>query len=1313
MNKRSRSVRTALKAGLSDLRARVEWFRLRLEKMPSPVRKVLRRTTFWSANTVLFVALVFSLVLVGAHLWLPTLVDRKPEIESYVGKAIGNPVSFERLTTFWDGINPGVFIEGFQVKSARTDEVAVRLRSVRLTLAWWPLLSGKIEIGSLLITEPNLVVERRPDGQFHVTGFDLDQPESNTPQEVTAWLFRQKELSISNGRMVWNDHRETGKKAPLVIERLNVLLRNNGDRHRIDFHAVFPKDLCADCRFSADIKGKSLTEPDWSGEIRATVRGLQVSQLPAIVRERLPAEIDGVLNIRAQSEWADGRPVRATGSFDIANARIPVPILAAAPPIRRISTSFRWSREGQESSLDLDQLQVGLTRPPVSAGRVRLRLDGRAVKIDADHLDVGDVAAWAMPSLAEGQLAAWLRSAKPEGWIDRLSATLEEKKEAEIDYQVQARLRNWSFAPHANIPGIGNFTGQLTADRSGGELEVDSRDLRLDLPQVFDKAVDVSRLTTRVRWSKEPDDLLVRVSAIDASSPAGHVNGDIELKVPVDSTLSPVIQLKLSGDRGNGKYTANFVPRILPEKLKQYLSQSVRGGTVTRASATLRGPIRNFPFRDGTGIFEVRAHVTNGAFEYLAGWEPITDIEADLFFTGKEMLIAGSRGQVRNIRVDQVVASIADFRAEDGASISVGIRGRGGLDEVLKVLANSGSPKIRSWVSPGLRAEGNGTFYLALHIPTHSPAEFRMDGEYHLTRNVLALPAEPLRFTDLHGIMGFGESGPRQGQVSGRFLSGDVSLESRVDEKGITQLRLEGGFPDSGLGELLGKKIGGYFSGNITWRGDVSLLPNSTEWRAALDLRKLQIALPAPLAKVRDEPLDVELRTLPGGSPVRMPLEIKAGARLNGRVDLERSGYGWEISRGRLGIGERAGPVSSQRGLHIGVRSASLNADEWWPLIRGDEDDRDGGVATAVSRLVAETEALELFGRPFGRIRADVRRYESGWRGDLDGEAAVGQFSVAMDRRVTPPDHAESGAVITLDLERLRIPGPGTSESKASVDPRALPEIHIRSRSFVSGARDFGSLELSGHPQSSGWRVDKLALVRPEANANIEGMWNIDRFGKQSSRFDLSVNSSNFGNTLAALGHGSEAVGGKLTLDAQWSWPDSPTGLDLEELSGEMSFKLSQGRLLRVEPGAGRVLGFFDIMTIPRYLTLDFSSLFGKGLSYNTIQSSLEIENGDAYTRNFEMNAPGANIDLNGKIGLATQTLDLDMGVTPKLMEELAITGGLIGGPAVGAAVAVLHTLVKKPLERNTRIPYKVKGSWQAPSVVRVEVAPEDSQPPP
>jgi uncharacterized protein YhdP len=160
--------------------------------------------------------------------------------------------------------------------------------------------------------------------------------------------------------------------------------------------------------------------------------------------------------------------------------------------------------------------------------------------------------------------------------------------------------------------------------------------------------------------------------------------------------------------------------------------------------------------------------------------------------------------------------------------------------------------------------------------------------------------------------------------------------------------------------------------------------------------------------------------------------------------------------------------------------------------------------------------------------------------------------------------------------------------------------------------------------------------------------------------------------------------------------------MELAALSGELSFKLTQGRLLKIEPGTGRLLGVLDFASLARYLSLDFTSLFGKGLTYNAIQGNLEIENGNAYTRNLSMRSSGADIDLSGRIGFGVRDVDLEMQVTPKLLEELAVTGTILGGPAVGAAVAVLHGLIKKPLEQSTRVKFTVTGTWDKPLVTRI-----------
>lgn len=1273
-------------------------------RLPVPVKRWLRRTTLWSANTAVVIALVFATLVVIAHLWLPTLTERKAEIEQYLGRAIGNPVDFDTLDTFWDGLNPGVRLQGFRVRAAASGETAVQLKGVRLALAWWPLLTGRIEIRSLLLTEPNLTLERRADGRLHVVGLGLVQASGDAPEKFSAWLFRQRELAIANGELLWIDRKDPVREERLSVRRVYIVLYNDGDRHRLDFRAEFPKELCGDCRLSADVTGLPVFEPDWRGRIDLTARSLAVNGLPRALRAQLPAGLDGELNLRVESHWRRGRPTAVEGSGEAKQLVLPLP--AGQPPLRlrSLASAFRWQGEAETGRLDLDRLRLGLTRAPWTAGRVRLDYRPERWRMTVDHLDAGDLAAYANAAPRDGQLFEWLRAAQPEGAIERLDAELNGKLTAPTDYRVSARLRNWRFAAHQRIPGLRGLHGQLNVTRDGGEFEIENRPLRVEVPRIFQGPRDLTGLSSTIRWRQNTEGWFVNAEDIELAARAGRVRGDLELRIPRDPEISPVINLRLDGEGGDGSYTADYLPLTLPEKLRDYLAQSIVGGRVTRASAVLHGALRNFPFRDGKGRFEIRAQVENGTYEYLPGWAPLRDIEAELFFTGKEMLIAARRARLRGVKVGRLAVAIDDFRAADGAIISVQGRAAGPLHDGLQVLVDSEAPSLNAWLIPGMRAEGDGVFYLDLRIPARALAGFELAGEYRFSGNRIEFPFHALPIEDLRGVLAFSRTGLRSASVEGRFLGGEAKLEASPASDGHTRIGARGRLSPTGLAQALGPALSPYLVGEVPWQAELHLQRETNEWNATFDLGRLEISLPAPLAKVRDEPLTLTLRTAPGGSSETMLVDLQAGARLNGKFAFTRAGREWKFGRGRLGVGEHAGPLPSQNGLHIGMRLASFNADDWWTLLRPGRDERDGGGwLDTVTRLNADVDALEVFGRPFGRLHADVRKAQDSWIGQLDGDALAGQLTVTR----TPPAAGQratrsSPVAIALDLERLRLPPTGTAEARSPVDPRDLPALTLRSKSFRADTRDFGAVDLAARPEAGGWRIERLTLSRPEANAMIAGTWSVDRFGQQSSRFNLDLNSSDFGLTMEAMGYPGEASGGKLTLDSQWSWPGAPTALGAANLSGEMSFKLSQGRMLRVEPGAGRLMGLFDIVSIPRYLTFDFSSLFGKGMVYNTIQSSMEVENGNAYTRNFTMDAAGANIDLSGRIGLATQDLDLEMGVTPKLMEELAITGGLIGGPAVGAAVALLHTLVKKPLERNTRIAYTVRGSWQKPTVTRI-----------
>jgi uncharacterized protein YhdP len=177
----------------------------------------------------------------------------------------------------------------------------------------------------------------------------------------------------------------------------------------------------------------------------------------------------------------------------------------------------------------------------------------------------------------------------------------------------------------------------------------------------------------------------------------------------------------------------------------------------------------------------------------------------------------------------------------------------------------------------------------------------------------------------------------------------------------------------------------------------------------------------------------------------------------------------------------------------------------------------------------------------------------------------------------------------------------------------------------------------------------------------------------------------------------------------QLNWPGSPADFVLAKTKGSISFEIKDGRLLEVEPGAGRILGLLSFQALPRRLTLDFSDLFQKGFSFDSLAGSFTIEKGNAHTDNLTMDGPAARIAARGRVGLAAEDYDQRVTVIPSVSAGLPVAGALAGGVGAGAVMFLVEKLIKPGIDKITKVDYRVTGPWTNPTVTRI-TAGEDNQ---
>ncbi len=1296
------------------------------------------RWTVYIAATLLVLG---AALLIIVHAWLPTFASRKDQIANYISQRSSYRVQIDRSEAYWHGLNPGLRVYGLTVYSPGSQQIAVKLKELRITLAWLPLLAGEIQINNLVLVHPDLSFERLSGGTFQITG--LETVGKDIPGQGAGffpWLFQQNDVSVQGGQIVWIDYAST--EPPLRLTRVNLSLQNSGNRHRLQMNAIFPQAMCQICTFSADFTGDPLTDKDWEGAIDVQAEGLNTYVLPKIIRDKLPTGFDGRFNVSLSSQWSDGFPVSLYGHAGVAALKLALPGVPAFD-VNTAAADVNWTvtSGGASWTLQLNHLQLGLVSSPWSAGELRIEHNPYANHLFVQHVNVDDADAFLAQLKGPSKLLTFLRAIHPGGVVNNLRLRLDNKGGHTAGYAVEADMLGLRFDPYGKFPGVRGLTAHLSCGTTGGELVLASKAVKVTLPLVFQHAIDIQTASGRIKWQREDRSWRVHGRNLNVVSNDAKLWGSLDLRLPDDSGASPQLDLRVNLSNGNLANAARYYPNILHPGLRDWLSQSVVSGTVASGQVVIQGALRDFPFRDGNGRFQVSVHIENGVFRYLEGWPRITNINADLLASGASLFVAGRSGMIRGLSVRRVAVAIDDLTTRGGPVIRAGGQVMGPVDQTLSVLYASHISPRPQLLFPGIHASGQGLLSLDLAIPAHVPSRLQLTGAFEFQNAALYSPIPGVSVKSLNGSLEFNRDGLSGGSVHGKLLGGDASLAVTTVTPETSVVQLRGTMTQAGLQQALGSALGPRLSGDIPWNATLQLAKPGAHLDLAMDLQSLGVQLPPPLDKPIGVAAKLTLKTRETAAGHQV-LDLRVANKLNGLLVLdEPAGTGWKFTRGTVEVGSRSAILVPAPGLRVNVDTPELDADRWWRVILGlDQDGSNSDLADTLTALDIKVDRLQLFGRPFGTFRMSTTKRGRSWHGMLSGDDVVGSLDVKPTAVVasvpvpaaTPmqpatvdngtlgpppgggqmaqPAAASGGIglrnrVVNLVLQQLTIPPkpPATGAGPAAeIDPRSMPEIHLRVQNFHDWGKALGGLDLDAFPAVQGWHIQSVHIFQPGLDLRATGDWKVLQAGSQSTSINMQVRSEDLGRVLDRLGYPGELAQGRFQASGQWGWTGAPTSFSAQRLNGNCVLSLKNGRLPKISPGgAGRLLGLIDTRALMRYLTLDFSNVFGKGFTFDSIEGKVMVQDGNAYTEGLTVKGPSATIRIGGRLGLAARDMDLDIKVVPRLGDQLTVTGMLLGGPVVGAAVAVFRSILRGPLEQTTETQYAVMGSWDNPKVTK------------
>ena len=1256
--------------------------------MPPRLILLLRRLIHYAYYVAGGAVIVVSLVALALKFWFMPDVDRfRPDLEAAASRAVGVPVRIGALVADWHGINPRLTLRDVRLVPASGEPLV--LPQVEAVGSWWSLALLEPRLRRLDLEQARFPLRRTPDGIIHLAGIAINGP--GDPSPFPDWLLRQSRIVFRDAQVTWLD--EKLGAPPLRFEGVRLLMENGFGHHRFGGVAL-PSGGAGRLDLRGDFRGKSIHQPQtWSGRFYARVEGARFGEWPQWVPWAQEAVKSGHGDLRFWLDLARGQVAELTGDARLED--ITLSMRQDLPDLRFDALEGRvgWTREKASHTVSVDNLRFKTPDTPTTApARLRLNLtpDGQGgfsrVEAEAGNLRLEALTALsgALPLPRRGHdLIATLT---PRGLVESARGHWA----GPGDYALHLNIQEGGARAYASLPALSGLDLRVDANQRGGKATLTGRDFRLDWPTIFRHELAFSRLEAQADWHRDGEALELAFQARRLANP--DLEGTAQGSIRLPGHGSPVVDIRAHLTRGQANAVHRYLPHQVADSAYHWLRRGLVSGHSDDTRLVLKGDLAHFPFDRGPGEFRVSVRMVDGVLDYAPGWPRIEGVHGMLTFHDKAMSLVADRGRILDARLGPVKVEIPDLHYSPEEIVRVEGYARGETGAFLDFVRQSPVDDYTGHFIRPFTARGQGMLALKLALPVKRMDDATLGGAFTFQNNTLWPGGNMPELSGVNGAITFTEKSVRGQGIQLRVLDMPARLDLDNQATGL-RVRLAGNASAEALRPHLPTPLAGKVRGATPWQADIGL--NASGQSAGLtltsDLAGLALDLPAPLGKAAAQSVALKIHHQPeaDGSD-RITARYGTLAQVNARLPKA----GEARVNVHLGTGEAQDPTDP--GLWINGNLRFLDLDTWrrqnWALAAQDTDGKSPLPFRQASLTFGE---VLVFDRRLHDTYVRLQPSGKGWNLQVAGREMAGEL-------VTVPE--PQGQRLLASFKRLSLPDPEntvalTTPSGPSEDIR-FTNVQLKIQSLAWKKRELGELRLRLSPVKTGFQVDHFLLSPPEGRLEGKGM--VSDHARRPTRLQIRLSTQNLGKLLARFGYEDAVKGGEAELGGTLSWMGSPEHFDLSTLGGDLELSAQKGQFLKVDPGAGRLVGVLNLQSLPRRINLDFRDVFSQGFAFDEIVGQVHLERGIAYTKDLRMNGPAANVSMSGLVSLDRETQNLALKIQPRLEDTVAVAGAILGGPAVGLGTLLANKMLKNPIGQAMGFEYTVSGTWKEPVITKV-----------
>ncbi len=1253
------------------------------------IKRATRHLVFWSL-------LVLALSLSGVRLVLSGIEGYQLQLQDRVSELVGAPVIIRHLGAKMRGLSPELILKDITVASIEANAApAIQLKEIRLAINLLDMLVHREVLSSSRVTlvGTQLTIVRKLDGSFSVQGLKAGD-------EQPLWLFQGSKFEVVQSEITFQDQKRQARA--LSFESVDLAIINQEQHHKINLLMKLPEKYGDTLTVAMNLQGDVFDAKALKGAIYIEGKKLKLSELAEL---DLPMSLNvtsGVADIKAWAQLEQEQLLALTSEVQLKQLNL-VHKNHDVLPIERLNARMHWQFSDNQWRLDVSQFLLettdvnGLTKWPDAVFRIAgSTKDGQSlpkVALLASKLDLQELALLAkfIAPLKAEQLNA-LEQIQLKGRLEHFSIDADFDDKA---WAVKGKFVDLGVNPYEKFPGVNNVTGQILGNEKTGVIRLATENSQIVDSTFLREPFVISSLKGNINWKQTDADWLFFSRSLELDLHGLTSKSRLNLTLPKANAL-PFLDMQTSFLSDDISKLKHYLPvKVMKPADVIWYDLAFLSGRVTQGDLLYSGKLGVFPTKVEDGVFEANVDIDQLNLAYLPDWPQIDNIAGKMVILQNFMNCEITQGQSRNLNITQ--ATIINPALGTSKRLTVKGQLEGEINEVFKFLKQTPLSSTVGFLVDAVVPQGDTKMELDLSLPLSEELQPIVYGSAQFNQARLNVSALDLWINKITGDLKFTELGVYSEGIRGVALGRPININIDKADHQQTFLDING---SAGITDLQKQfKMPGWdlAKGEMDYQLKLGLpYPNSpTELVVQSDLVGVSLDLPGFLAKTKLQKKPLSLTFGLSGEEI-LPISLAYDEGLKAAVKLNLAKK--RLESGQILVGTGAVQQSTQPGLKLEINQDTLNLHEW--LAMSGHKNEEGGALNNIREIKIHSPHAQWKESPLGAFDLILTPEKSNWSGIIKSDLASG--TIKIPNNVTGAEKINL-SLTALDLSALKsVESTANNEAVKEVEPRKgllpteLPLFSINSDNTYWRSVNLGQLAIETERIDNGMLLKHFNLVGKEQKLQISGDWK-EKGLHSETRLQGRLELSNAGQTLSQLGITKDLVDTKAVIDFTSNWHAAPYDFSLQSMLGKLDVNVTNGRILSIDPGFGRLLGILAMEQWVKRLQLDFSDVFQQGLSVNSITGHFNILNGKAMTRDLVIDAIPAKITISGQTDFINKKLDEVASVIPKSADAVPIAGtimakvtGLIG-----------RTLTGKDQEGFFfGSQYQVKGGWDDAQII-------------